>query len=133
MGKQRYTAQQVADALKACKGMITHAATYLNCNIDTVLNYCKRYDICEAAKRGARDEILDEAELRLFNAIKRDEAWAIAFCLKTIGRVRGYGDHVDVAINVRAVAERVAAATGFTPEAVLAEAKLILLETDRGD
>jgi len=38
----------------------------------------------------ARETVLDKAETRLFNAIERDEPWAIAFCLKTLGKRRGY-------------------------------------------
>jgi hypothetical protein len=130
MGKLRFTAQQVADALQACKGMLTVTAQYLNCDVDTVLNYCKRYPICEAAKRGARDEVLDEAELRLVAAIQRDESWAITFCLRTIGRSRGYGERLDIGLTVKAAAEKVAAHTGLTPEAILAEAQEILLEIE---
>jgi hypothetical protein len=130
MGKQRYTAQQVADALTACKGMVTVAARQLNCNVDTVLNYCKRYAMCEKAKKGARDEILDECELRLVAAIRRDEGWAIAFALKTIGRSRGYGERLDLNVSIQAAAARVAQEFGLTPEAVLQEARLLLLEVD---
>jgi hypothetical protein len=132
MGKQRYTAQQVADALRACKGMITVAARQLNCDVDTVLNYCKRYAMCEKAKKGARDEILDEAELRLVSAIRRDEPWAISFYLKTVGRVRGYGDVVNLHVSIERAAHVVASQFGLTAEAVLAEAKLLLEEADHG-
>ena len=130
MGKQRYTAQQVADALKACKGMVTIAAGQLNCDVDTVLNYCKRYSVCEAAKRHARDEVLDEAELRLLAAIRRDEAWAIAFYLKTVGRSRGYGERLDLNVSIQAAAAKVAAEFGLTADAVLQEARLLLMEVD---
>ena len=100
MAKQRYTAAQMVAALHAAKGMVTIAAQHLGCDVDTVLNYCRRYPSVEAAKRRARDEVLDEAELRLWAAIKRDEAWAITFCLKTIGRSRGYGEHLDLNVSI---------------------------------
>ncbi len=130
MGKQRYSAQQVADAITAAKGMITIAARQLNCDVDTILNYCKRYAMCEKAKKGARDEILDEAELRLVKAIRRDEAWAIAFCLKTIGRSRGYGDRLDLNVSIQAAATKVAQEFGLSVQEVLQEARLLLLEVD---
>ena len=130
MGKQRYSAQQVADAITAAKGMITIAARQLNCDVDTVLNYCKRYAMCEKAKKGARDEVLDETELRLLAAIRRDEAWAIAFYLKTIGRSRGYGERLDLNVSIQAAAQKVAAEFGLSVEAVLQEAKMLLLEID---
>jgi hypothetical protein len=130
MGKQRYTAQAVADALTAAKGMVTIAARQLNCDVDTVLNYCKRYAMCEKAKKGARDEVLDETELRLFAAIRRDEPWAISFYLKTIGRSRGYGERLDLAISIQAAAAKVAQEFGLSVQEVLNEAKLLLLEVD---
>ena len=67
--------------------------------------------------------MLDEAELRLWKAIQRDESWAIAFCLKTIGRSRGYGERLDLNVSIQAAAAKVAQEFGLTPEAVLAEAK----------
>ena len=130
MGKQRYTAAEVSAALQASKGMVTIAARHLQCDVDTVLNYCKRYPTVEAAKRHARDEVLDEAELRLYAAIRRDEAWAIAFYLKTVGRTRGYGERLDLHVSIQAAAARVAQEFGLTAEAVLQEARLLLMEVD---
>jgi hypothetical protein len=34
--------------------------------------------------------LMDKAEVRSINAIERDEPWAISFCLKTLGKHRGY-------------------------------------------
>jgi hypothetical protein len=108
MGKQRYTAAEVSAALRESKGMVSIAAQRLGCDQDTILNYCKRYPTVEAVKREARNEVLDEAELRLWKAIRRDEAWAIAFCLKTIGRSRGYGEYLDLNVSIQAAAAKVA-------------------------
>ena len=133
MGKQRYTAAEVSAALRAAKGMISIAAQRLGCDQDTVSNYCRRYPTVEAVKREVRNEVLDEAELRLWKAIQRDEAWAICFCLKTIGRSRGYGERIDLNLSIEAVAIRVAETLGLTPEAVLQEAQLLLKEMDGAD
>jgi hypothetical protein len=70
--------------------MVYLAAKLLKCDPDTVMNYCRRYPSVEAAKMAARGEMLDTAELKLFQAVQNGEAWAIAFCLKTVGRSRGY-------------------------------------------
>src|SRR4029453_9167187 len=94
MAKQRYTVAQVIAALRASKGMVSIAAQRLGCEQETVMNYCRRYPTVEAVKREARNEVLDEAELRLWQAIRRDEPWAIAFTLKTIGRSRGYAEQI---------------------------------------
>jgi hypothetical protein len=88
--KNRFTAQQVIDALQTTKGMVYLAAKQLKCDPDTVMNYCKRYPTVEAAKVAARGELLDVAELKLWAAVHNGDAWAIAFALKTIGKGRGY-------------------------------------------
>jgi hypothetical protein len=86
-GRPRYTADQVARALKATRGLVSLAAQHLGCDPDTVQGYCRRHATVEAAKRQARDSILDVAEARLFLAVDRGEAWAITFYLKTIRRM----------------------------------------------
>jgi hypothetical protein len=95
-GKPRYTAGQMIEALKATKGMIYLAAQRLQCDHQTVLNYCKRYPTVEQTKQGSRGELLDVAELKLWQAVQRGEAWAIAFTLKTIGKSRGYVERQEV-------------------------------------
>ena len=129
-GKQRYRKQQVIDALRAAKGLVSLAARQLGCDPDTVQLYCRRYSDVEAVKQEARIEILDEAELRLWAAIRRDESWAIAFALKTLGRTRGYGERLDLNVSIQAAAAKVAAEMGLTAAEVLAEAKMLLLEVD---
>jgi hypothetical protein len=126
----RYTAQQVIDALKATRGMVYLAAQQLQCNPKTIMNYYKKFPLVEQAKHDARGALLDEAELRLWKAVQRDEAWAIAFALKTIGRSRGYAERLDLNISIQAAAAKVAAEFGLTASEVLAEAKLLLLEVD---
>jgi hypothetical protein len=128
--KPKYTIKQMCDALAETRGLVYLAARRLGCDVNTVLRYCKRHPTVEAVKQAARGEVLDEAELRLWAAIRRDEPWAIAFCLKTIGRSRGYGERLDLHIQVQAIATRVAQELGLTPEAVLEEAQLLLKEMD---
>ena len=106
MGKQRYTAGQVADALKACKGMVTIAAQQLNCDVDTVLNYCKRYPCRSGEAAGRVTKCSMRLSCGLWKAIQRDESWAIAFCLKTIGRSRGYGERLDLNVSIQAPRRR---------------------------
>jgi hypothetical protein len=88
--KHRYTAQQVIAALDKTRGMVYLAAKLLRCDPDTVQNYCKRFPTVEAAKVAARGELLDVAELKLWQAVQQGDAWAIAFTLKTLGKQRGY-------------------------------------------
>jgi hypothetical protein len=124
--KNRYTQAQVIAALEATHGMVYLAAQQLRCDPDTVMRYCKRYPAVEQAKHDARGALLDEAELRLWKAVRRDEAWAIAFCLKTIGRSREYAERLDLNVSIQAAAQRVAQEFGLTAEAVLVLAWFML-------
>ena len=128
--KPKFTAQQVIEALQATRGLVYLAAQRLGCDPDTIMNYCKRYPTVEQAKHDARGALLDLAEAKLFLAVQRDEAWAITFCLKTIGRSRGYAERLDLNVSIQAAAAKVAAEFGLTAEAVLQEARLLLVDVD---
>jgi hypothetical protein len=103
MAKQRYTAEQVAEALKASAGIQAAAARRLGCGRDTVAaarrlgcdrntigNYIKRYATVRQALEEARDTTIDLAESKLIEKVQAGEWPAIAFTLKTVGRHRGY-------------------------------------------
>lgn len=131
MGKpHRFSAKQVADALCAARGLVSVAAQRLQCDPDTVQNYCKKFPTVAQAKENARTALLDLAESRLWEAIDRGEGWAIAFCLKTIGKSRGFGEQVNLQIQIQAVAQKVADEFGLTAAEVLAEARLLLAEVE---
>jgi hypothetical protein len=40
--------------------------------------------------------MVDLAELKLWQSIQNGEAWGIAFCLKTLGKDRGYVERQEV-------------------------------------
>jgi hypothetical protein len=130
--RPRYTTQQMIDALTATRGLVYLAAQRLQCDPDTVMNYCKKYPSVEAAKQQARGALLDMAEAKLFLAVQRNEPWAITFCLKTIGRSRGYGERLDLSVSIQAAAARVADEFGLSVQEVLQEAKVLLMEVDNG-
>lgn len=132
-GRPRFTTQQVIAALHSTRGMVYLAAKQLKCDPDTVMNYCRRHPSVEAAKSAARGELLDVAELKLWAAIQQGEAWAIAFALKTLGRSRGYGEHLALHLTIERAAARVAGQFGLSVEDVLSEAKLLLEEIDHGE
>jgi hypothetical protein len=126
----RFTAQQVIAALRDCRGMTYLAAKRLQCNPQTIMNYCKRYPAVEQAKHDARGEMLDIAEVKLWQAVSAGQPWAITFCLRTVGRARGYGESLDLRLQIEAVASKVAAELGLQADDVLAEAQLLLKEMD---
>lgn len=131
--KPKYSAAQMVDALTQTRGLVYLAAQRLGCDHNTVLRYCKRYPSVEAAKVQARGELLDMAEVRLWAAVQQGEHWAVTFALRTLGRDRGFGDHLALHLTVERAAARVANQFGMTAQEVLDEAKLLLEECDRGD
>jgi hypothetical protein len=131
--KNRYTAAQVIAALQATRGMVYLAARHLGCDPETVMNYCRRYPTVEQAKHDARGELLDVAEVKLWQAVQAGEHWAITFALRTVGRERGYGETLALHLTIERAAARVAGQFGLTVEEVLSEARLLLEEIDHGE
>lgn len=94
-GKRRYTPQQVIEALKQTKGMRFLAAQRLGCSHDTITNYINRYASVRDAADAQRGEMVDTAELKLWQSIQNGEAWGITLCLKTLGKERGYVERTE--------------------------------------
>jgi hypothetical protein len=97
----RYTVPDVIAALQEAKGMISEAAHILNCHPNTVRGYIERHPTVAAAHREQREGFLDVAELALLKAIHAGEVSAITFALRTIGRERGYGEHIEHDVEVK--------------------------------
>jgi len=97
MSEQRFNAEQIIASLVAAKGMITIAASRLNCSPDAIYSYVKRYPTVAAALKHEREKVTDMAELSLYKKIQEGEAWAICFYLKTQGKDRGYVERREVA------------------------------------
>ena len=87
---ERYTAQQMIDALHETKGMVSLAAKRLGCDPHTVYRYIREYPTVAHAQKLEREAMTDVAELALYKAIKDGEGWAVCFYLKTQGKQRGY-------------------------------------------
>jgi hypothetical protein len=87
---QRYTPAQVATALKRTKGLQHLAAKELGCTYMTIRRYIARYAVVREAATTQRGELVDLAEMRLYQSILRGEAWGVTLCLKTLGKDRGY-------------------------------------------
>ena len=72
-------ALQVIAALNATKGTVCFAARRLGCDADTIQNYCKRFPTVMAAKKEHQAELVDLAELKLWDAVERGDMWAVLF------------------------------------------------------
>lgn len=88
---ERFTAQQVADALTATHGFVTAASKSLGMSDQGVRNYIKKYDVVRQACDDAREKMIDYAEGALYKQIQEGNITAIIFFLKTQGRKRGNG------------------------------------------
>ena len=100
MATDRYTAQQVADALTAAKGFVSVAAKNLQCSDETVRNYIKRYSACKQAVTDAREAMIDYAEGKLYQNIQNNDTVSILFFLKTQAKHRGYVERGEQRIEV---------------------------------
>src|SRR5262245_55682098 len=112
----RYRQIEVAEAVRASRGLVTLAARRLGCDRKTVLRYADRYPNVAEALEEARELQLDVSEARLFQAIEQGESWAIQFHLRTVGRHRGYSERHEVAVDGK-----------LAVEAEAAELRLVLL------
>ena len=93
---RKYSREQIIEALAESMGMISPAARKLGCSRNTITTYMKEYPEIAEAIEDANEEVNDVAELKLYDAIKRGEAWAVCFRLKTKGKSRGYIEKAEI-------------------------------------
>lgn len=97
MGKpNRFTAQQMADALRAAHGFVSVTAKTLGCADNTVRSYIAKFQACSEAAHESREEMKDFAEGRLFQKIRDGDTASIIFFLKTQAKDRGYIERQEV-------------------------------------
>lgn len=93
---EKFTAEEMAQALTEAKGFISVVAKRLGCNQSTVRNYIARYACCREAVENSREAMKDFAESKLFKLVDEENITAIIFYLKTQGRDRGYIERQEV-------------------------------------
>jgi hypothetical protein len=86
----QFTREDVQQALVASKGLVAATARRLGCAKQTVYNYLARFPDLQVLACEARQELLDIAEYRLFEAVERGEFKAVRLVLMTLGKDRGY-------------------------------------------
>lgn len=97
--REQYTAEQVAQAIKKSRGILTGAAQALGCSRQTVDNYIKKYKTVKDAYAEARETTIDFVETKLLKNIDSGDTTAMIFFLKTIGRNRGYVERQEVQVT----------------------------------
>lgn len=115
----KYTHQQMIDALKAAKGMRTKAAKRLGCDYRTVVRYINEYPDVAEAESDSRESMLDAIELKAYAAAMKGDNTMMIFMLKTQGKSRGYVERqqIDLGIDSELIARAVKSleALGLNP------------------
>lgn len=84
------TEKTIAEALQASAGMLTMAARKLGVGHSALCYRLDKSPALQAARIEAKESILDLAEIKLFENIKKGDNQAIMFLLRTKGKHRGY-------------------------------------------
>ncbi len=128
----KYKAEQMVEALRETKGLVSVAARKLGCEPSTVRVYIRRYPTVAQAVKDSRESITDLAETRLWAAIDRGEPWAVQFWLRTQARERGYSERYDLGTFLRERAVELADERGLDKVATLHAAERIIAEAGAG-
>ena len=96
-GGRRVSKQTLINAIRANAGIIANIAFALGFGKDRkkVYRYIKRYGIQDEVEH-ARELFVDLCEGKLINDVNNDNMASVYFVLRTLGRKRGYGEHVEV-------------------------------------
>ena len=102
--KPKRDLKTVIRAIKANRGLMYKAAQSLGVDPKTLYNYSKKHpEAIQRAVDDARGDFVDQSELGLMGAVDRDEAWAIMFTLRTLGRNRGYIENQSTTVNAEII------------------------------
>lgn len=107
-----YTPEKIIEALRATGGMAYRAAARLGCSYNTVRRYVTTYPEVAEALAEERGRAGDDAEVKLIEAVKDGEPWAIKYYLSTQAKDRGYvvrtevDHHIDLSEEELCEAER---------------------------
>lgn len=99
MSKRKFTATEVADAIKQAKGYVSKAADILGCDSKTVYNYAGQFETVRDAIAAVRERRHDYVESKLMSRIDSEDTTAIIFYLKTQCKDRGYVERQEVDVK----------------------------------
>jgi hypothetical protein len=109
MARERFTPEQILEALKAKRGMVYLAARMLQCDVKTIYNAMKRHPEIRKVRDELRGQMIDVAESALHKLIANGNLSATIFFLKTQARDRGYVEHPERAgVNLNLSADDLA-------------------------
>ena len=88
--KNKYTLEQIKDAVTKAGGFISIACKSLGCTRRTIYNYLEKYPELKEVVADIREHYLDIAEASLIQKVKDGKTPELLFYLKTQGKNRGY-------------------------------------------
>ena len=94
--RQKYSAEQVANAIIEANGILAQAARNLGCTRQTVYTYMEKYVTVRQAYDEANEITIDFVESKLMEQIRMNDTKAILFFLRTKGKKRGYVERKEV-------------------------------------
>jgi len=97
--KDKYTVEQVKDALDKSGGFLSVAAESLGCTRKTIYNYLDRYPELKEVCEDIRERYLDIGENELMKKVKKGATPELIFFLKTRGKGRGYVEKQELDIS----------------------------------
>lgn len=101
--KKNETKADILERLKKSLGNVSVACEGANVSRQTFYNYLKDDPDFAQAVANVNERTLDYVESALLQRIKEGDTTAMIFYLKTKGKVRGYGDRLDVGFDEKKV------------------------------
>ena len=92
----RISNKRFNEAVKDTGGILTLVSKRLNISRQSLYNFLKKNPEKRKVLKQEREKIIDLGEGSLFNQVKNQEAWAVKFLLKTVGKERGYYEKQEV-------------------------------------
>lgn len=98
--KNKYTTEEVADAIREADGILSAAARALGCSRQTVWNYVLRYKTCEQARKEGEENLKDTLVSEWKYLVGDRNAYghwdAVKYGLGRFAKDRGFTERVEV-------------------------------------
>lgn len=101
MNTKKYSPDKVIKALQDAQGIKIQAAKLIGCDRSTLERYITDNDEIRQAYEDARESLVDTAESKLLANIEKGDVASIIFCLKCLGKDRGYVERWEINDNKR--------------------------------
>ena len=92
---EKFTLDDIQNALIKANGFTSIAAQNLDCTVATINNYLNKYPELKDTLKEIREKTLDFAESKLLTHINNDNFNALKFFLQTQGKKRGYIERTE--------------------------------------